>query len=245
MLQAKGIAFRRRIEAGSPVWVPFAADELPKDITPQLKKAAAALKVGADELRRAAGMYELFLALGEPNLRSMSLDADIFNPIETVRTSLIRNVVLIAVALFDNDGRSIHLTKLMNQILDPKNRKVLQDFHIFFPTNVAVLETLISRLNRLQKRVKSKIFRTRLERLSRVRSKLIAHYDFEDGIAYAEIANRDVAYLIIVAAQIARLSTMILTTRIYDVKWTRLEAMKQAQRLVEVITQGCILLSDA
>ena len=204
-------------------------------MTPDMDFAAKSLSVCIDELRRLVGFYELFVALQAVDAGRRGTINPVLNSISNINVSLIRNIVIILPALFDNDPRSVNLLRIIKIVLDNRSKPSLYAFHRLFPGGKTELDRLIRKLRVVQMLLRSQKFKSNLERIANSRNKLISHYDVESGIIHAEHNLREIEYVFLLSAKAAVICTSIMTIRSYSISWTKKASAEQAKAFIDVI----------
>ena len=154
-------------------WLPFDRRELPATMTPGMEFASQALSVCLDELRRFVGFYELFIALKTLGAGKRGVNDPFLNSLSNIDVSLLRNMIIIIPALYDNDSTSTNVRRIVNTITNIRSHASLYAFHLVFQRGQIALDKLFRKLRGKQRIIRSSAFKKRLERISDARNKLV------------------------------------------------------------------------
>ncbi len=224
-------------ETSKEAWIPFDKREMPALLTADMSYAASSLSACNDELRRLIGFYELFTSLYtfDEDLSEIKYLAE---SLSGLQVSLLRNMINILAAIFDNDPRSVNLYRIMNVMLDPRSAASLNAFHNLLPGGRKELAVLLGKLKVVRASMNGVYFRRCLSSIRDARNNLISHYEPINGNQFSNQRLRNLQYVALLSAKSAVLCTSIITLRRYSILYMKMAAAEQARALTHVLSKG-------
>lgn len=208
---------------------PFDLRELPQRPSPRMSKALDALYFATVEIHRTLYRIALLREItSNPTFIKQIGQSPAIRPMLTVRGGLSFVVVMSICSVFDVNGSSASLRRVLKTLTDRREEECLRRLHEEANTQIDLDEAL-ARLRRQQERLNSREVGDALARMKDLRDKELAHLDVAAEFVRGKPKFGDIYRTFVFAANVANTATVVAVKRLFDTQGSYKDAFNQAQ----------------